>query len=86
MGKRRKGIGGAPGNEYYLEVLKVAHHGLGTQQEKSFCTVKPEKAVISCGKENSYGHPHKEIAEEIEERSPADSVYQRADREQFILL
>ncbi|MGN1213175.1 MAG: ComEC/Rec2 family competence protein [Christensenellales bacterium] len=41
-----------------IDVLKVAHHGSGTSSGSQFLSVtKPEYAIISCGKDNSYGHP-----------------------------
>ena len=36
----------------------------------------PQFAVISCGKDNSYGHPHKETLEKFEQ---ADITYYRTD-------
>lgn len=39
-------------------VLKVGHHGSDTSTTKQFLSqVKPNIAVISVGKDNSYGHP-----------------------------
>ncbi len=44
------------------DVYVMAHHGSNTSLEKDFLKkVNPSVAVISCGKGNSYGHPHKEI-------------------------
>ncbi len=43
------------------DVLKVAHHGSSTSSCYEFAyKVNPSYAVISCGKDNEYGHPHKE--------------------------
>ena len=44
-----------------LSVLKTAHHGSGTSTSEAFLrTYRPGLAVISCGKENPYGHPAEE--------------------------
>jgi competence protein ComEC len=42
-------------------LLKVAHHGSHNGTDRTFLSaVNPKIAVISCGRGNSYGHPHKE--------------------------
>jgi len=44
-----------------VDVLKVGHHGSsGSTGEKFLQAVQPSMALISCGKDNSYGHPHTE--------------------------
>ncbi len=44
-----------------IDILKVAHHGSKYSTSEEFLRLtKPEIAVISCGRKNSYGHPHKE--------------------------
>lgn len=44
------------------DFLKVAHHGSDyTTSEELLQRIQPEIAVISCGENNSYGHPGKEL-------------------------
>ena len=48
------------------DVLKVGHHGSSTSTgEKFLQRVSPSYAVISCGFDNSYGHPHTETIEKL---------------------
>ncbi|MFH0755284.1 MAG: ComEC/Rec2 family competence protein [bacterium] len=50
------------GVELKSNVLKVAHHGSKNSLSPEFLSaVAPEYSVISAGKNNRYGHPHKEI-------------------------
>ena len=50
-----------------IDVLKVAHHGSSSSGCEEFLElVKPELSLISCGKNNSYGHPHEETLERLD--------------------
>ena len=43
------------------DVLKSSHHGSSTSSSQQFLDqIKPSLIIISCGKNNDYGHPHKE--------------------------
>ena len=43
-------------------LLKVAHHGSKNSTSNEFLDrIKPDTAVISCGKNNRYRHPHDEL-------------------------
>lgn len=49
------------------DVIKIGHHGSSTSTSEEFLKkVNPKYAVISLGKDNSYGHPHKETIELLE--------------------
>lgn len=42
------------------DVLKAGHHGSSDSGSEAFLNaVKPQYAVISCGQDNDYGHPHR---------------------------
>ena len=48
------------------EVLKVGHHGSHTSSSPRFLdAVNPTYAVISCGENNRYGHPHDVTVEQV---------------------
>lgn len=49
------------------DVLKVPHHGSTSSSTPAFLeAVMPEYAVISAGKDNSYGHPKEEVVKRLE--------------------
>lgn len=65
-----------------IDVLKVAHHGSRTSSSEEFLEqVKPEYAIISCGRDNDYGHPHQEVMDRLK----GVKIY-RTDEEGTILI
>lgn len=49
------------------QVLKIAHHGSKYSSDQQFLRiVNPEIAVISVGRNNSYGHPTQEVLQSLE--------------------
>ena len=51
------------------DVLKVGHHGSETSTSGDFLkAVSPKCAVISCGKNNDYGHPHEKTLKKLEKQ------------------
>lgn len=49
------------------DVLKAGHHGSKNSTSEEFLeAVSPEITMISAGKNNRYGHPHKETMERLE--------------------
>lgn len=50
-----------------LTVLKAAHHGSDSSTpEKLLALSHPVYTVISCGEDNSYGHPHPQVVKRLE--------------------
>lgn len=55
------------GYDVHADVLKLGHHGSKTSTSADFLRkVNPKYAVISCGKNNDYGHPHKGTLKKLE--------------------
>ena len=55
------------GEELSANLYKFGHHGSSTSNSEVFLeAVEPETGVVSCGKDNDYGHPHREILQRVE--------------------
>ncbi len=66
------------------DVFQAGHHGSSTSNTAEFLqAVRPQFTVVSCGKENSYGHPHQEALEHFEQ--VASDVY-RTDQQGSIAV
>ena len=49
-----------------IDVLKVGHHGSKTSSSKEFINeINPRYSIISVGKNNRYGHPNKEVLDNL---------------------
>jgi len=65
-----------------IDVLKVGHHGSRTSSSKSFIdTIEPKYSIISVGKNNCYGHPNREVLDNLE-----DSKVYRNDEDGSIMF
>lgn len=48
------------------DVIKIGHHGSKTSSDKKFInTINPKYSIISVGENNRYGHPNKEVLDNI---------------------
>ncbi len=66
------------GEDLSANVLKVGHHGSSSSTSYLFLrSVMPQFAVISCGKNNEYKHPHKETLDMLNQ---ADVELYRTDQ------
>ena len=65
-----------------IDVLKVRHHGSRTSSGKEFINeINPKYSIISVGKNNRYGHPNKEVLENLE-----NSKIYRTDQDGSIMF
>ena len=52
------------------DVLKIGHHGSDSSSTSNFLKkVEPTYAVISCGLNNSYGHPTSDVLKRLDDRN-----------------
>ena len=55
-----------------IDILKTAHHGSKNSTTEAFLKIsRPKTAILSAGKNNLYGHPHKETVKRLQ-KSGAD--------------
>ena len=65
-----------------VDVLKVGHHGSKTSSSKSFINeINPKNSIISVGKNNRYGHPNKEVLNNLD-----NSKIYRTDQDGSIMF
>lgn len=71
-------------NALDVEVLKVGHHGSYTSTTEEFlAATTPEIAIISCGRQNEYGHPHSKTLARL--KNVGASVY-RTDEDGTVII
>lgn len=72
-------------NKYNLpdiDVLKVGHHGSKTSSSEEFIDeINPKYSIISVGKNNRYGHPNKDVLNNLE-----NSKIYRTDQDGSIMF
>ena len=67
-----------------VDVLQVAHHGSGGSSCTEFLAdTAPDVALISCGRNNDYGHPHDSVLERLED---VGAQIHRTDREGTLVV
>ena len=65
-----------------IDVLKVGHHGSKTSSSIEFINeINPKYSIISVGKNNRYGHPNKEVLNNLK-----DSKIYRTDEDGSIMF
>lgn len=65
------------------QVLKVGHHGSSTSTSDPFLNAaRPQYAVIMCGTDNDYGHPHKETIEKLNQAGV--KIYRTDENENIV--
>lgn len=58
------------GLDLKADALKVGHHGSSTSTSQKFLDkVNPKYAVVSVGKDNSYGHPNKSVMDRLQSKN-----------------
>ena len=83
-GDAETGEMGSIKDDISADVLKLGHHGSKNSTTKKLLkAIDPEIAVISCGKNNEYGHPHKEVLQYL--KKAKCEVY-RTDQQQTITV
>ena len=85
MGDAGKDTENAIMNKYILKditILKVGHHGSITSSTKTFINyIKPKFSIISVAKKNRFGHPNKEVLNNLKQ----SKVY-RTDQDGSIMF
>lgn len=66
------------------QIIKISHHGSHSATTENFLRyIQAETAVISCGKDNVYGHPAKETLDVLQAR---EVTAYRTDKQGHIMI
>ena len=72
--------------EFTVQAIKLGHHGSRTSSSEDYLETmttaasrKDVRIIISCGKDNKYGHPHAEVMERLEKIGFSDDNILRTD-------
>lgn len=67
-----------------VDILQVPHHGSGGSSCEEFVNaLSPDYALISCGENNDYGHPHDSVLERLQD---VGAEIHRTDREGTLVV
>ncbi len=73
-------------DNYTVDVIKMGHHGSSTSSSEDYLntlttpnSVSDVFLVISCGEDNSYGHPHEAVLERVASLGFSDDNILRTD-------
>lgn len=72
--------------DFTVQAIKLGHHGSRTSSSEDYLETistqasrKDVRIIISCGKDNSYGHPHAEVLERLEKMGFSEENILRTD-------
>ena len=78
---------------YHVDVIKAGHHGSRTSTGTNFINaitteseIQNTLLIVSCGFDNSYGHPHDELLSRVKEVGIVDENILRTDTNGTIVL
>lgn len=73
-------------NTFCADVIKLGHHGSRTSSSEDYLNIVTKSdrrsgvfVIISCGEDNSYGHPHAEVLDRLRELGFSDDNILRTD-------
>ncbi len=80
-------------DNYHVDVIKAGHHGSRTSTSVNFVNaittqsqIQNTLVIVSCGFDNSYGHPHTEFLNNMKTVGVADENILRTDQNGDIVL